>query len=541
MHGHNDTGAKRFLPWHRAYLISFERELRKIDPSLSIPYWDWNADGGALKGFSDSEWSGQWSRTPANNRGAFNITEGDIQSALSQTNYTDFTRVLETGPHNRGHGWVGGDIGRVVTAPRDPAFWLHHAQVDRIWALWQQEHPDAMADLSGEDAKLDPWDDEFTVRSVNSISDLGADSYEYVEPGKQYDQVNTLQGHTGGITELVFRTDGAQLASSGRDGTIRIWNGKTGEHLRTLNEHTGPVHSVAFRPGRTELASVGDRSGDHTVRKWNTNTGEADIFGRHLWAVAVAYHPEGDILATGASGSAAPNTINLWDDESGALIRTLEGHADSVTSVAWSPDGRTLASGSYDRTIRLWNPDDGSHIATLNGHTGAVFAVAFNPNGRLLASSGSYDQTIRLWNLHTRETIYELRGPGNRAQVTSVAFHPNLPILASGHLHDNNLNLWNPDTGHHVKTLMGHTWNVLSVAFSPGGILASGGDNDVTIRMWGKPPSDPQTGQQYAYVTRSGKKYHRETCSYLGTSKYRCTLEEAKQRCSPCAICNPPQ
>ena len=470
--------SQRFLPWHRAYLIVFERELRAIDNSLSIPYWDWTADGGELRGFSDSKWSGPWNRTPANNRGSFFATEGQIQNILSQTNYAGFTNALEIGPHNTRHVWVGGDM-VTMQSPRDPAFWLHHAQVDRIWALWQQAHPDEIANLSENEARMDPWGDEFTARSVNNISNIGEDGYEYVEPGEKYAHIRTLKGHTDGITALAFSTDGLQLASSSRDSTIRLWNGRTGEHLRTLNDHNGSVHSVAFSPGCSELASVGD----HAVREWNTNTGRYDTYGEHRWAVTVAYHPRGHTLASGSSGSAAPNTIKLWDCGSNTLKRTLEGHTDSVTSVAWSPDGRTLASGSYDRTIRLWNPNNGRHIATLSGHTRPVFSVAFSPNGRLLAS-GSYDQTIRLWDMDTRQTIYVLHGPGGNDQVRSVAFHPDGHILASGHLHGSNLHLWNPSTGRHVKALTGHTWNVLSVAFGPDGMLASGGGNDDTIRLW---------------------------------------------------------
>lgn len=706
MHGWTEVGTQRFLPWHRAYLIIFERELRNINPSLSIPYWDWVADGGALRGFSNAEWSGLWRRTPANERGTLPFTEDEIQRILRQTNYTDFTTALESGGHNRGHVWVGGDMA-TMASPTDPAFWFHHAQVDHIWALWQRKYPNEMADLSEADEQLDPWNTEFTIDSVNNLYDLGQDSYRYVEPnttrvsipdtalqaavrselglasdapitaqalkrltrlyanestirdltgledainlqelslaqnqidtvqplaglgnlrilylvnntiahiqplsgltnlqqlylgrnrirdvrplagltnlqelglahnniggidplrrfvGLQrlylrnsnirnlqplaglvnlrrlnlrdnditdvgplsgltnlnvlhlsgnpnlrntsplanlnveidveitvptpYVYIRTLQGHTEGIESLAFSTDGSQLASSSRDGTIRLWNPNTGELLRTLRAHTGPVHSVAFRPGAFELASVGDRSGNHTIRKWDTNTGGTHIHGRHLWAVTVAYHPQGHTLASGASGSAAPNTIKLWDSGYGTLKRTLNGHTDSVLSVAFSPDGHTLASGSYDQTIRLWDPNNGRHIATLNGHTDAVYSVAFSPDGRMLAS-GSYDQTIRLWDLNTKRTVRVLQGPGGYAQVTSVAFHPDGHTLASGHLHGNNLHLWNLNTGERITTLTGHTWNVISVAFSPSGMLASGGGNDDTIRLWESQP-----------------------------------------------------
>ena len=91
-----------------------------------------------------------------------------------------FARALEAGPHNRGHGWVGGDMGSTSSSTNDVAFWLHHAQVDRIWALWQQSNPGERAALSGADTQMDPWDAEFNVTNVDDISGLSADCYEYI-------------------------------------------------------------------------------------------------------------------------------------------------------------------------------------------------------------------------------------------------------------------------------------------------------------------------------------------------------------------------
>ena len=203
MHGRgaDPVGYQRFLPWHRAYLIVFERELRGVNPTLSIPYWDWNADGGRLEGFPDPAdplfpEESRWRRNPGARPGEprrgrrvpWFTNEDNIQWAIQMLDtYYDFTRWLEGRPHNRGHGWIGGDMALVMTAPRDPAFWFHHAQVDRLWAQWQEEHRNQRANLFGEDALLHPWydagnPDEFTVKWVDNIRNLGPDSYEYADP-----------------------------------------------------------------------------------------------------------------------------------------------------------------------------------------------------------------------------------------------------------------------------------------------------------------------------------------------------------------------
>lgn len=193
MHGGwaDELGYKRFLPWHRAYLIVFERELRRVNQSLSIPYWNWDADEGQLSGFPALDdlpfpqsrrprsLGTTKSESPVEGRIPWFTAEDTIQEILSLENYIDFTKKLEDDPHNTGHVWIGGDMAR-MESPKDPAFWFHHAQVDRIWALWQQKHPDQMAELSEVESQLDPWETEFTVDKVNDITQLGRDSYEYV-------------------------------------------------------------------------------------------------------------------------------------------------------------------------------------------------------------------------------------------------------------------------------------------------------------------------------------------------------------------------
>ena len=184
MHGSGagPLGYRRFLPWHRAYLIIFERELRKIDPSLSIPYWDWNVDNGELIGFSDLMGMAKKRSTEDEREEEFFTSPEQIRRILRQEKYYRFTRYLELGPHNRGHGWLGGPDGEMnsMRSPMDAAFWFHHAQVDRIWAQWQRKIPNQKPFLAGRDVYLDPWETEFTVDKVNDITQLDNDSYEYV-------------------------------------------------------------------------------------------------------------------------------------------------------------------------------------------------------------------------------------------------------------------------------------------------------------------------------------------------------------------------
>ena len=203
MHGtmFGPVGYRRFLPWHRAYLIAFERELRQIDDTLSIPYWDWDNDQGRLEGFrnflalADSRDVGLRpgeQSSDLNRRRWFSSEELTVFFETFEGDYYFFTRTLESGTrtaagmivgqHNAGHSWMGGDMAIVRNSPNDVAFWLHHAAVDRVWAKWQEGNPGERAFLSGQEAKLDPWDSEFNVENIDDIGALGEDSYAYEDP-----------------------------------------------------------------------------------------------------------------------------------------------------------------------------------------------------------------------------------------------------------------------------------------------------------------------------------------------------------------------
>jgi WD40 repeat protein len=203
--------------------------------------------------------------------------------------------------------------------------------------------------------------------------------------------------------------------------------------------------------------------------------------------LSLAFSPDGKLLATATTD----NEICLWQVAEGRKILICQGHTGWVHTVAFSPCGNLFASGSEDETIRLWDVQSGQCIAILKGHTHWVWSLAFNPDGTRLAS-GSNDQTIRLWDIKTEQCLQVLQG--HTGWVWSVAFAPNGSILASGST-DHSVRIWDVQTGICLRVLEGHDNWVQTVAFNPMTgddpvlILASG-SNDRTVRLWNAQTGD---------------------------------------------------
>ncbi|MEH2184072.1 serine/threonine-protein kinase [Nostoc sp.] len=170
-----------------------------------------------------------------------------------------------------------------------------------------------------------------------------------------------------------------------------------------------------------------------------------------------------------------------------SLANTLQGHENSVLSVAISPDGKTIASSGNDgyaglrlRTIKLWNLATGKLISSLNGHFQQVNVVVISPDGKLLVSA-SDDNTIKIWNLATRKQIRTLMGHSDSVHALAISADSETLVTGSD---DNTIKIWDLATGELIRTLAGHTFWVRSVAISPDGVILASGSFDKTIKIW---------------------------------------------------------
>jgi WD40 repeat protein len=230
-----------------------------------------------------------------------------------------------------------------------------------------------------------------------------------------------LTGNTGVVTAIAISPNGQVLAGADRR-TVRLWYPATGAAAGVLTGHTARVRAVAFSPDGRVLASAGS---DETVRLWDPYRPSRKrqlprvidrLRGhRHTDPVtALAFSPDGRWLASGSSDG----TVRLWDPVTGAADRTLTGPPEGVATVAFSADGRILASAGHGPTVWLWDATTGAPLGLLAGHTDHVRAVAFSPDGRWLASGGD-DRTVRLWDFLSRAALNAL---GINSAVNDLAW-----------------------------------------------------------------------------------------------------------------------
>lgn len=339
-----------------------------------------------------------------------------------------------------------------------------------------------------------------------------------------------FQVHPGGsIYALAWSPDGRQIAVGSSDPTIRILDAANGQTTKELNGHKEGVLSVRFSPtdGRQLLSG----SLDNTARLWDVVKAEMiqELQGHNWWVWAADFSPDATrIVTAGQDGKAI-----LWkkqgtgSGEQGANreIRNSSpssqppaprysqgiefiGHEGPVFTARFSPDGKLIATGGYDKMVMVWNPDEVKPVdyeailqnkdeekpnyLRLAGHDGPVHSVSFSPNGKLVLSGGE-DNAVRLWDVDTGEQVKSLRG--HSREVRACTFSPDGQQVLSG-AHDKLAMLWNVEGYQEVRVLRatvfsGHLDAVLSARYSKDGKEIVTASRDRTASLW-----DAQTGKR---------------------------------------------
>ncbi len=312
------------------------------------------------------------------------------------------------------------------------------------------------------------------------------------EPGPEY---LTLRGHTGAVTDVAFHpTDGRSLVSAGTDGTVRVWDFWSGKELGTLH---GPPFTtrqrVAYSPDGRRLAVVSGIQ-DATTRIWDTTSAKETCSFRGHTApdLCVAFSPDGRHVASAGFDF----VVRVWEATTGKEVQALKDHDWPIVGVAFSPDGRHLASGSADSTVRVWDWTTGQELPVLEPrHAGRVADVAFSRDGKVLASA-SWDRAVKVWDTATWKLLHDLHDSTGAAQC--VAFGRDRRRLAWGST-DSTVKVWD-GPGTETQVLRGHTSWVQAVAFSPDGKWIASASLDGTVKIWKAPPEPkapaPEAGVQ---------------------------------------------
>jgi WD40 repeat protein/serine/threonine protein kinase/DNA-binding XRE family transcriptional regulator len=294
-------------------------------------------------------------------------------------------------------------------------------------------------------------------------------------------------GHDDTVMDMAWSPDGSKFATTGKDGTLRIWDAKTHTELLKISAHLAldagtvlGVRELAWSPDGSRIATAGL---DKKANVWDVATGNEIVrfTGHGDEVLSVTWSADGLSVASASKDA----TVKVWDAKTGKEKFTLSNHTGPVKRVAWSQDGKRIATASEDGTARLWDAETGEEQIVLSGHTNWVWSVAWSPDGKRLATA-SEDGTVRIWYSATGKELSDIR---LASPVWQAVWSPNGLQLAT----TNAVGLaqvWDVSSGKEAFTLQGKTLEPFDIAWSPDGkSLATTAGSGFSVRIWDAIPA----------------------------------------------------
>ncbi len=310
----------------------------------------------------------------------------------------------------------------------------------------------------------------------------------------------TLDGHSATVMCIELSADGSLIATGSSDRTVKVWSYATGQELFTTEPMgSGPVFGVAFSPDGQRVAGAGDPA----VVIWDSHTGERQLVlkGHKHFVTRILFSPDGKQVAT----ASYDGTVKVWDSTTGNELMSFDhsselGHGGSLFALAFSPDGTRLASAGISRTIKIWSVVNKKEVLSLRGHANTIWSVAFSPDGKRLAS-GCSDESVKIWDSDAGNELLTI--PSIIGEVNSVAYSPDGRRLAGGG-ERRPIKIWDANTGEELSSFKGHGGDVRYLTFSRNGDRLASASADGTARIWdSNQHNEPLTLEEFGPVAFS--------------------------------------